>query len=564
MKTLPRAAALLTIPFFAQAEPPAAPALQALVHVLGQSSAQNAQLNILRGINAAMKGQRHLVPPGEWKAVYGTLHSSPNAEVRQQALALGVTFGDPAALGELRTVLADRAAPLERRRTALDALAGAKDAPSLPLLLAEFADATPLRAAALHALSTFDDPSIPAALLLAYPQLASDQKRDALAALTSRPAWARELLHALEAKTVARTDITAPLARQLQDLHHPEVDEWLAKNWGSVRTSNAEKQKEMARFKAFLTPAFMQKGDPCRGRAIFAQTCAICHTIFGTGAKIGPELPGAFQDIDYLLQNILDPNAIIGKDYQQTVVQTTTGQTVIGIVGGEDGGTLTLKSLGGPIVIQRAEIASLTVLDVSLMPEGLLAARDPEEVRDLFAYLGRHGQVPMLATEENATDFFNGADLTHWIPSNPAAWKVEKSALIGQGSGDRTESLRSDMVFKTGRFTCQISAPAAATVRLLVSDAGGKHESQFDLPTNGDSDPCQVEVTAEGRVRITQGGASNLPPSLKAPSHQWRSPLVNGGTLANGAVIGFAVTGDAPLRITDLRLQWPPTAPPAP
>ena len=79
-------------------------------------------------------------------------------------------------------------------------------------------------------------------------------------------------------------------------------------------------------------------------------------------------MPGAFEDIDYLLQNIVDPNAIIGKDYQQTVVQMKKGETLIGIVGAQDSSSLTLKTLGGTVTVQRGDIAQLTVLDTSLMP----------------------------------------------------------------------------------------------------------------------------------------------------------------------------------------------------
>lgn len=56
------------------------------------------------------------------------------------------------------------------------------------------------------------------------------------------------------------------------------------------------------------------------GRAIFLRTCSACHPLFGQGGHIGPELPGNFTDSDYLLQNILDPYAIIGRDYQQTFI----------------------------------------------------------------------------------------------------------------------------------------------------------------------------------------------------------------------------------------------------
>ena len=62
----------------------------------------------------------------------------------------------------------------------------------------------------------------------------------------------------------------------------------------------------MAKLKAFLTPPVMAQADVNHGRAIFAQTCSICHTVFGRARRSArAELPGAFEDIDYLLQNIV-------------------------------------------------------------------------------------------------------------------------------------------------------------------------------------------------------------------------------------------------------------------
>ena len=118
------------------------------------------------------------------------------------------------------------------------------------------------------------------------------------------------------------------------------------------------------------------------------------------GAKIRPELPGAFEDVDYLLQNILDPNAIIGKDYQQTFVQTKDGQIVSGIIAADDASAVTLKTFAGPVTVQRADIASIEVSPNSLMPEGLLAVMDEESVRDLFLYLRQKQQVPLPAAAE--------------------------------------------------------------------------------------------------------------------------------------------------------------------
>ena len=101
--------------------------------------------------------------------------------------------------------------------------------------------------------------------------------------------------------------------------------------------------------------------------------------------------------MDYLLQNIVDPNAIIGKDYQQTFVETKDGQMLSGIIAADDATAVTLKTLAGPATVQRADIKALEVSPNSLMPEGLLSALDEDSVRDLFLYLRQRQQVPLPA-----------------------------------------------------------------------------------------------------------------------------------------------------------------------
>ena len=56
--------------------------------------------------------------------------------------------------------------------------------------------------------------------------------------------------------------------------------------------------------------------DLSLGRALFAKTCAKCHTLFGVGGKVGPDITGSNRaNLDYLLENILDPSAVIPKEY---------------------------------------------------------------------------------------------------------------------------------------------------------------------------------------------------------------------------------------------------------
>ena len=115
--------------------------------------------------------------------------------------------------------------------------------------------------------------------------------------------------------------------------------------------------------------------------------------MFGQGGHIGPDLPGNFTDVDYLLQNILDPNAVIGRDFQQTFITTKDGGMLVGVVTQEDDSSVTLKTLAAPVVVPKDTIAKRELSPNSMMPVGLLNTLEEPEVRDLFLYL-RQSKAP--------------------------------------------------------------------------------------------------------------------------------------------------------------------------
>ena len=52
---------------------------------------------------------------------------------------------------------------------------------------------------------------------------------------------------------------------------------------------------------------------------MFAKTCQQCHTLYGVGGKVGPDITGSNRaNLDYLLENILDPSAVIPNEYKAT------------------------------------------------------------------------------------------------------------------------------------------------------------------------------------------------------------------------------------------------------
>ena len=132
-----------------------------------------------------------------------------------------------------------------------------------------------------------------------------------------------------------------------------------------------------------------------KGRALFERTCASCHTLYGSGGRIGPDLTGSNRaNLDYILTEIINPSEVMQESYQLVTVTTRDGRTLSGNVAAEDDRQLTLRLIGEETALAKSEIVSREKSPVSMMPEGLLKALSDSEVRDLLAYLRTNAQVP--------------------------------------------------------------------------------------------------------------------------------------------------------------------------
>ena len=369
--------------------------LSALVGVLKESNDPQFHLDILKGISEALKGQRNVKMPMGWEAVAPLLAKSANAEVRQLAQSLSVTFGSKAALTALRKQLADVKVPAAERLAALESLVAAKDA-ELPALLPAWLNDEAMRSAVLRAMAAFDDAKFPAAILAVYPKLDAAERKSALATLVARPAFAKELLVAIAAGKVVAKDVSADLVRSLRALKAPELAKQVEQYFGVSRASDADKQKEIAKLKeSLLTPA-QRIDNPSNGRVLYTKTCGQCHMLFGEGGKVGPDITGSNRsELDYLLMNILDPNAEIAADYRPWELDTKDDRSILGLLVRQDAKVVTLQTPTEVVTVPRTEIQSFRQSPLSMMPEGLIAALGPSEVRDLIAYLRSAKQVPL-------------------------------------------------------------------------------------------------------------------------------------------------------------------------
>ena len=170
----------------------------------------------------------------------------------------------------------------------------------------------------------------------------------------------------------------------------------IAALWGAVREPAADKRQEIERWKQLLTPAYLAVADRRHGRAVFNQACAPCHRLFGEGAEIGPDLTGANRaDLDYILENILDPDAVIGPDYQVFHFELEDGRILSALIRHEGDTAYTLQTPTERFVVPKAEVLEMRDTAMSMMPQGLLDAYQDSDVRDLIAYLASPTQVPL-------------------------------------------------------------------------------------------------------------------------------------------------------------------------
>jgi putative heme-binding domain-containing protein len=209
-----------------------------------------------------------------------------------------------------------------------------------------------------------------------------------IATLVSHAAFARQLLEAVRDGKISRHDISAFDARQIHSFGDPQLDQLLTEVWGEYHPGGKDTQAKIAAWRAKLTPARMASANYQHGHEMFLKTCGICHRLYGEGAFIGPDLTGAGRaDLGYLLENILDPSAVVAADYKMSIVELKDDRVLTGIIGEKKEHTFTMKTPTGSVMVQRDDVTSITASPLSMMPDGLLDTLTESEVADLIYYL---------------------------------------------------------------------------------------------------------------------------------------------------------------------------------
>jgi putative membrane-bound dehydrogenase-like protein len=343
----------------------------------------------LTGLLQGLEGKRDAKMPAAWQSTFNHLTKSPNDDVRKLAIQLAAVFNDPQALTHLQELALNPSRSATDRSTAIDALVS-KRLKAFDANLIDLLSDPAVRTASIRALSAYNHPETASAILSHYDSMNESDKQQSHSTLASRENWAGVLLSNIESGRIPPREVTAYTARQIRALDNTQLSEKLLQHWGEVRTSPQETAKKIASIKKWLTRENLDQADKASGQQSFKKLCANCHKLFGEGGQIGPDITGSQRmNLDYMLENIIDPNASVAKDYQMELVQTTDDRVITGLIESENSEALTIQTVNERLIIPMNEIASRKKSNVSIMPSGMLEPLGENEIRDLIAYLQR-------------------------------------------------------------------------------------------------------------------------------------------------------------------------------
>src|SRR5262249_35844787 len=134
-----------------------------------------------------------------------------------------------------------------------------------------------------------------------------------------------------------------------------QIHQLIHKLWPDLKSSTSEElRNEIDRIETVVRSGV---GQPVVGKKLFMNQCGKCHTLFGEGGKVGPDLT-VFKrdDLHMMILNIVNPNAEIREGFESYLVTTNDGRILTGTLAEQDSQIVVLQSPEGvKSTIQRSE-----------------------------------------------------------------------------------------------------------------------------------------------------------------------------------------------------------------
>jgi len=373
---------------------------------VGGVSSQGLLLAALDGLIEAQRGKAFL-PTVDTKALFAKLDSINDAQIKERAHELGTLWGDTSAVAAELALINDAKASVEDRAKAIVATTQLKSDAAreamLKLIAQETGRATRPRGQddqqvvptknpdalvieALRALSALGGgDKIGAEIITHWKDFTPGERRTAADVLVSRHSWTEEFLNAVQDKTILPTEISASVFRAISNYKDANFDARAQKLLGRFRESSADKIKIIREKRKMI---LSDEPDLNKGHEVAKKTCFVCHKLYGEGAEIGPDLTGVGRStLDALLANVIDPNQVVGKGYENVMIETKDGRSVSGRLVEDTDSHVKLISAGPKEdVIAKSDIESRRVSELSVMPEGLEQMPE-EDFRNLIWFI---------------------------------------------------------------------------------------------------------------------------------------------------------------------------------
>ncbi len=342
----------------------------------------------------ALGSQMDLERPASWKAFLDSGSKLDHDNVNTMVLRIRARLGDEDAFPYWRNILSDSSRLPRLRTEALEILKLGGDASVGPIAASLLTDPQ-FRESALAALPNYLNQETAKALVAALPDFPLKLRNEGINLLGSRADTTVLLLDTITSGKIEASLVSPALMRQMRAHGDGQITRRMNALWGEPREMPANLPREIRRWKFALTPERLSRADLSYGRHIYSNTCGTCHKLFDEGVSLGPDLTGSNRvNLDYLLENVLAPNSIVGNAYQLNVITTKDGRAFSGMVTSENDERIEIALVGGAkVTVASSNIKERTILAQSMMPEGLFDAIPEDDVAALVAYLASPVQV---------------------------------------------------------------------------------------------------------------------------------------------------------------------------
>ena len=249
-------------------------------------------------------------------------------------------------------------------------------------------DTPELSAMVIPLLSRYDNDVVADDLLKRLSDLQSQENSAAMQVLCGRVAWSNLVLDRIVDGSLPKSQLTAFFAQQMSNLSDSKLNERLTIEWGTTSQSSAGLKTEISKTSSAYKAAPLWAFSDGEGAAHFKKLCASCHLPDQQTAALAPKLAGSGpKGIDYFVENVIDPNAVIGRDFQTRIIVTTEDRIITGQIQKETDLSITVRTLTESVTVAKSEIEETKISPSSFMPEGLLKTLNDRERIELFKFL---------------------------------------------------------------------------------------------------------------------------------------------------------------------------------